>query len=76
MHQTFSTHPNETADTEHHQPPPTQGAPDRSTKRMFPHTKVVRLLKMSLECHRGKKIISGKISAVRHSQVRFTKKVQ
>lgn len=61
MHRIFSAHPKDTADTEHHQPPPpTQGEQDRSTMRMLPHTRVVRLLKTYLECHRGKKIFLWK----------------
>lgn len=46
----------------------------RSTKRMLPHTKIAKFLKMYLKCHGGKKTIAGKRNIVHNRHTRFTKK--
>lgn len=48
----------------------------RSTKTMLPHTRIVKFLKMYLECHGGKKTIAGKRNVVHNSHTCFTRKIQ
>lgn len=47
----------------------------RSTKRMLPHPRTVKILKMYLECHGGKKTIIGKINVAHNSPTNLTRKI-
>lgn len=82
VHWIFGAYPKEWADREDDQPVPescreqhgSYAPSTRSTKRMLPHTRTVKFLKIYLECHGEIKLLLGENTVVHNSHTRFYKK--